>query len=421
MNQLRRLRGHNNKEDSSGFEDNMAPVRSRRCSLQRCESKTNLMDTAAKNHDKIMKYASLSRPPIGKSIKNKKIARLTENNGSNSRGNEDDMHRDARKSRDFDETMSRYKFDVDENNPPRTSLQRTASNVTNSSMNVEAGDMRPSVSATNTTKRQNKNLQKMFQKAARKTNNAPMDVPVVKENRFVQNQENSLNKTSSNCDHRPPSAMSKSSTTSSAISSESEWMKERVQLLTQLKQSRELVRQCLEKMRTAEDKASQVPHLEMQIVTLKRQLCQEISKNQLSSAVSAASSLNSIADWDDNSSNESRYPPVGISHNNSPIHSDDEVHKDRKRAIEMTSLDRAHAALQRLQNRCGDDNTKHRSPIDGASDEEENDTNTLISVKAHKKALQSVKELSERNATQQAEIDQLKRVLYNLMPHSKNK
>ena len=191
MNQLRRLRGHN-REDNSGFEDNMPPVRSRRCSLQRCESKTNLMDTAVKNHDKIMKYASL-RPPIGKSSRcnNKKIARLTENNGSHSQRNEDELNRgslqDARKSKD-DETMPDYKLDVDENNPPRTSLctlRRTASNVTNSSMKVEAGDMRP-VSANSVTKRQNKNLQKMFQKA-RKTN-APMGVPVVKENRFVQNQ-----------------------------------------------------------------------------------------------------------------------------------------------------------------------------------------------------------------------------------------
>ena len=62
----------------------------------------------------------------------------------------------------------------------------------------------------------------------------------------------------------------------------------------------------------------------------------------------------------------------------------------------MTSLDRAHAALQRLQNRC--DDNKHRSPMDGASDEEDEALNNkLISVKVHKMALQSVKVIFFQN------------------------
>lgn len=205
---MRRFRGQ--KEDTtSNTIENMPPVRNtRRCSLQRCDSKTNLMENATKNHKKIMKYAtSKNKPPLGNSERtsnnNKRVTtRQAENNGStNQRNNGSELHKtclqgldniDAQIETRYTTVKRRHK--LDENNPRvACSLQRSASNATTSSLDVEAGDIRPAVTSNAdaaATKRQNKNLQKMFQKAARKTN-APMmgdGVPVVKENRFVQNQ-----------------------------------------------------------------------------------------------------------------------------------------------------------------------------------------------------------------------------------------
>ena len=194
MNQLKhRIRGHKacveNDKKEINITDNMPPIRIRRNgSLQRCSSKTNLMDNATKNHMKIMMHTR-GKPPMPTT--NRTVRKI-------SSGNDDGTGNRARKTKvlkSSNETKVGYKVtesslstsnEEEENSAPPSlcSLHRSASSATNSSLSVEAGDF--TINPQNAMKRQNKNFQKMFQKA-RKTN-APMVAAVVKENRFAENQ-----------------------------------------------------------------------------------------------------------------------------------------------------------------------------------------------------------------------------------------
>lgn len=71
-------------------------------------------------------------------------------------------------------------------------------------------------------------------------------------------------------------------------------------------------------------------------------------------------------------------------------------------------MDRAHAALQRLQNRCATEDKHHRSPIDGASDEENDKLKTNrgnhVTAAAHNKVLKSMKVTNDDFIFKQADF-----------------